>query len=259
MIKHDFALVETDSIGEGTRIAAFAHISSGVRVGRDCRICNHAVIENDAIIGDRATIGANATILAGITVGARAVVHPGAVVTRDVPPDTIIAGHPGQIVGYVGTTTSPPKLATEPPETLGARPTSVRGVTLHRLPRVEDLRGNLSFGEAGRHVPFEIKRYYVVFDVSGQHIRGEHAHRTLHQFLICPHGSCSVVADDGDSREEFVLDRPFIGLYLPPMIWGVQYKYTADAILLALTSDFYDPADYIRDYSEYRSLIASRR
>jgi dTDP-4-dehydrorhamnose 3,5-epimerase-like enzyme len=131
-------------------------------------------------------------------------------------------------------------------------------VTLHGLPRVDDLRGLLSFGETGRHVPFEIKRYFIVFGVPGEHIRGEHAHRTLHQFLICVHGSCHAVADDGNSREEFVLDQPSTGLYLPPMVWGVQYKYSADAVLLVFTSDVYDPADYIRDYNEFLQLVGTQ-
>jgi UDP-2-acetamido-3-amino-2,3-dideoxy-glucuronate N-acetyltransferase len=141
------------------------------------------------------------------------------------------------------------------PERCGAVPTSVRGVTLHRLPRIEDPRGNLTFGEVTRHIPFEVRRYFLVFDVPGEHIRGEHAHRTLEQFLICVHGSCRAGADDGRNKEEFVLDDPSIGLYLPPMVWGVQYRYSRDAVLLALTSDLYDADDYIRDYQQFLAEI----
>ena len=85
-------------------------------------------------------------------------------------------------------------------------------------------------------------------------MRGEHAHRKLHQFLICVHGRCCVVADDGVQAQEFVLDAPNLGLYIPPMTWAVQYKYSRDGVLLAFTSDLYDPADYIRDYAEFRTL-----
>ncbi len=138
-------------------------------------------------------------------------------------------------------------------------PTSVKGVTLHRLPLVDDVRGMLTFGEFARHVPIEVKRYFLVFGVSSEEIRGEHAHRTLHQFFLCVHGKCHVVADDGVDREEFVLDSPNLAIHLPPMVWGMQYKYSADAVLLVLASDYYDAADYIRDYSEFVALCRAPR
>ncbi|MEO5345649.1 MAG: FdtA/QdtA family cupin domain-containing protein [Magnetococcus sp. YQC-9] len=113
------------------------------------------------------------------------------------------------------------------------------------------MRGNLSVGEFQRSVPFVAKRYFLVFDVPSTQTRGEHAHRQCHQFLICVRGACSVVADDGEHRQEFLLDRPEIGVYLPPMIWGTQYKYTSEAVLLVFASDYYDPDDYIRDYQQF--------
>lgn len=309
MFKHPLAAVETDCVGEGTRIWAFAHILPGARIGRDCNICDHTFIENDVVIGDRVTvkcgvqlwdglhveddvfigpnatftndnfprskhyqppdrmprttirtgasIGANATILPGIVIGERAMIGAGAVVTRDVPPDTIVVGNPGRIAGYVGAKAHLSAASTPAPADVGVFPTSIAGVTLHRLPRVEDLRGFLSFAETGRHIPFEIQRYFLVFGVPNEHIRGEHAHRTLQQFLICVHGSVRVVADDGRAREEFLLNQPALGLYLPPMVWAVQYKYSADAVLLALTSDAYNAADYIRDYKEFLHLAGA--
>ena len=161
-------------------------------------------------------------------------------------------GNPARIVGYAGTQNAalPGAVAME----AGAEATRVEGVILQRLPRVADLRGPLSFGEAGREIPFEIKRYFVVFAVDTEHVRGEHAHRTLHQFLVCVHGRCSVVADDGRHRQEFLLDSPHLGLYIPPMTWAVQYKFSPDGVLMALASDVYDPADYIRDYAEFLAL-----
>ncbi len=206
-------------------------------------------------------MGANATILPGIAIGERAMVGAGAVVTRDVPPGAIVVGNPARITGYTGadampmpTTSSIPTNAAEP----GAYPSRVRGVTFHRMPLVKDMRGDLSFGEAQRHVPFDIQRYFLVFGVPGKEIRGEHAHRTLHQFLVCVHGSCHCVVDDGVTREEFVLDEPCKGVYVPPMCWCVQYRYSADAVLMVLASAPYDPHDYIRNYSEFLQVLAIR-
>jgi dTDP-4-dehydrorhamnose 3,5-epimerase-like enzyme len=126
---------------------------------------------------------------------------------------------------------------------------------LHRLLVVDDLRGRLSAGEFAAEIPFAPKRYFMVFDVPGKDVRGEHAHRQCEQFLVCARGSLTVVVDDGTASEEIVLDGPNLGLYVPPMIWAVQYKYSADALLLVFASDHYDPADYIRDYDEFLAAI----
>ena len=127
---------------------------------------------------------------------------------------------------------------------------------MRRLKNVKDLRGNLSVGEFPNDIPFEVKRYFLVYDVPSMETRGEHAHRNCHQFLICVHGSCAVVADDGHTRQEFRLDRPEIGIHLPPLVWGTQYKYSPDAVLLVFASEHYDAADYIRDYDQFTRLIA---
>src|SRR5204863_9730110 len=99
--------------------------------------------------------------------------------------------------------------------------------------------------------------YFVVFQVPSEQIRGEHAHRVQHQFLVCVTGRCSVVADDGVHRQEFHLDAPNLAVYLPPMTWGAQYKYSRDAVLLVLASGEYDPADYIREYADFVELKRS--
>jgi len=293
--QHPSALVETASIGEGTRIAAFAQIMPGAAIGRECRISSHTFIAGDVTIGDRVTIqsgvqlcdgmrvgddvwigpnatfstnrdglvstiirkgafiGANATILTGLTIAEDVVVEAGAVVTRDVPRNAIVAGNPACITGYAGVRSAEAPALEQPPAA-GPTATRVQGVVLYRLPLVNDLRGMLSFGEVGRPVPFEVKRYFLVFDVATEQVRGEHAHRTLHQFLVCVHGRCAIVADDGANRQEFLLDSPQIGIHIPPMTWAVQYKYSADGVLMALASDIYDPADYIRDYAEFLAL-----
>ncbi|MFQ3596674.1 MAG: WxcM-like domain-containing protein [Sphingomonadaceae bacterium] len=202
-------------------------------------------------IGEHVMIGANATICAGVQVGAGAEVRPGAVVMRNVPPNAIVSGNPARIEGYVDTGITDDRASERETRALGARSCSVRGVTIHELPLYEDLRGRLSVGQIEDDLPFLPKRYFLVFDVPGEEVRGEHAHLECHQFLICVRGSCAVVVDDGMARAEIRLDRPNKGLYLPPMTWGIQYRYTRDAVLLVFASHLYDPADYIRKYSDF--------
>ncbi|NLV31952.1 MAG: WxcM-like domain-containing protein [Acidobacteria bacterium] len=138
----------------------------------------------------------------------------------------------------------------------GAVPTRVAGVSLHRLPRFSDLRGSVTVGEFDRSVPFAVKRYFLVFDVPGGEARGGHAHRQCRQFLVCARGSCAVVADDGRDRQEFALDRPDLGLHLPPMVWSVQHRYSPDALLLVFASHYYDADDYIRDYDGFLRILS---
>jgi UDP-2-acetamido-3-amino-2,3-dideoxy-glucuronate N-acetyltransferase len=163
-----------------------------------------------------------------------------------------VVGNPARITGYVDTPLQP----SAPLGSEGVAPDlRVKAARLIRLPLIEDLRGKLSFGEIEQHLPFTPKRYFLVFDVPSQEVRGEHAHKTLHQFLVCVKGSVSVALDDGQSRDEIKLDSSNLGLHIPPMVWGIQYKYSSDAVLLVLTSDVYRADDYIRDYDEFLSLL----
>ena len=122
---------------------------------------------------------------------------------------------------------------------------------MHRYARIRDLRGDLSIGEFERNVPFQPKRYFIVYDVPSTETRGEHAHIKCHQFLICVAGTVSVVVDDGTRREEVLLDRPNIGLLIPAGVWGIQYKYSANGVLLVFASEYYDANDYIRNYDDF--------
>lgn len=261
-------LIENDVVlGDRVTVKSGVQLWDGLRVGDDVFVGPNVTFANDRFprsrqrpesflvttIQNGASIGAGAVILPGITIGTNAMVGAGAVVTRSVPPNAVVVGNPAKIVGYVdaGRTDAPSAAVANQ---VGIYPTLVSGVTLHQLPRVNDIRGSLSVGEFERSIPFPVKRYFMVFDVPSKETRGEHAHRECHQFLICVRGSCSVVADDGMHRQEFVLDRPDLGLHLPPMVWGIQYKYSADAVLLVLASHYYEAADYIRDYSEFQQL-----
>jgi len=131
----------------------------------------------------------------------------------------------------------------------------VRNVTLHRLVQADDMRGSLVSGEIDRHIPFAPQRFFSVMNVPSKDVRGAHAHRSCEQFLVCQVGSLAVVVDDGHNREEVILDDPRVGLYLPAMTWGVQYRYTADALLLVIASRPYEPEDYIRDYDDFLASV----
>ena len=182
----------------------------------------------------------------------------GAVVTRSVPPNAVVVGNPARIVGYTYTKleeNSKQQLSNDNRKSPYSDATAVRGVTIHKFPLIPDIRGSLTVGEFEQHIPFVPKRYFMVFDVPSKETRGEHSHRVCHQFLICVRGSCAVLADDGKNRTEVQLDSPDKGIYLPPMVWGVQYKYSEDAMLLVFASHHYDAADYIRNYSAFLEEI----
>lgn len=245
------------SIAVGVDIASHAYlrgpleIEAGVAIGPKC--CVDAAAGAPILLGEGAVIGAGSTVWPGVTVGKRALVEPGSVVTKNVPAMAVVAGNPAQIVRYSGVPSAPSHAHTAADADVSETP--IRGVTLRRLPLHEDLRGNLTFGEAERHVPFAIRRYFLTFAVASEQVRGEHAHRTLHQFLTCVHGRVHIVADDGCNQADFLLDAPGLGIHIPPMVWSVQYRFSSDAVLLALCSAPYDPADYIRDYAEFLRLV----
>lgn len=269
----DHVFIENDVVvGDRVTVKCGVQLWDGVEVEDDVFIGPNVTFTNDPFPRSRrhqeavhrtrirsgASIGANATLLPGIEIGAHAMVGAGAVVTRSVPPHAIAVGNPARITGYVGTGDAAAvprlRLADEAPVV----PIGARGVAIHRMPVVADIRGSLSVGEFATHLPFLPKRYFFVYGVPSKETRGEHAHRECHQMLLCAHGSVAVVVDDGRHREEVVLDGPGVGLYLPPMVWGIQYRYSSDAVLLVLASHEYDAADYIRDYGEFRRELELR-
>jgi glycosyltransferase involved in cell wall biosynthesis/dTDP-4-dehydrorhamnose 3,5-epimerase-like enzyme len=153
--------------------------------------------------------------------------------------------------------TPQPSVSTSTEAAGNQTPLGPKGVTLHKMKLATDPRGALSVGEFTRDVPFQAKRYFVVYGVPEGSSRGEHAHRQCHQFLICVRGQVTAVVDDGSQRKEISLDSPAKGLYMPPMTWGTQYNYSQDAVLVVFASDHYDPSDYIREYSGFLESIKS--
>lgn len=307
---HPQGICESENVGEGTRVWAFAHVLPGARIGADCNICDHVFVENDVVIGDRvtikcgvqvwdgvtldddvfvgpnvtftndpmprskvypaefaetvvahgATLGGGSVILPGVRIGRSAMIGAGAVVTKDVPPNAIVVGNPARIVGYVDTTPEPAEIA-EPtdggPEKLPR--VRVPGVELRQIRRAVDLRGSLVAADFSSDLPFVPRRAFTVFDVPTKDVRGEHAHHKCEQFLLCLAGSVSCVVDNGTTRQEFRLDHPDVGLYMPPMTWGTQYNYSSDAVLLVFASHEYDASDYIRDYDDFLGLVSAAR
>jgi acetyltransferase-like isoleucine patch superfamily enzyme/dTDP-4-dehydrorhamnose 3,5-epimerase-like enzyme len=268
----DHVFIENDVVlGDRVTVKCGVQLWDGLRVGDDVFIGPNATFTNDKFprskqrrehvlrtaIASGASIGANATILPGVKIGGRAMVGAGSVVTRDVPPKAVVVGNPARIRGYVDAQRRQASAYAypEPRPAAAVLPTAVAGVTLRRLKSVADLRGRLSVGQFDDDIPFAVKRYFIVYDVPSANVRGEHAHRRCEQFLVCVKGTVSVIVDDGFSREEIVFDCPDVGLHIPAMVWGVQYRYSSDAVLLVFASELYDPADYIRDYDHFLSLV----
>lgn len=128
---------------------------------------------------------------------------------------------------------------------------------LIHLPRINDVRGNLTFIEGRHHVPFAIERVYYLYDVPGGASRAGHAHRELHQFLIAMSGSFDVVLDDGTQKYRYHLNRSYYGLYITPMVWREIDNFSSGSVCLVLASRPYEEADYYRDYPTF--VEAARR
>lgn len=272
---HPTAVCESDDVASGVVIGPMAVVAAGTVIGEGAEVGAQATLARNVVLGDRSTVGAgarlgtgaevqadarigdNAVVDAGFVVGRQSVVEPGAYVVGNVPPKAIVRGNPATIVGYVHAPHArqdvpPPARSGDELDEIAAR------CSIWPLPRFSDLRGALVAMEYDRDLPFVPVRSFLVHDVPGEEVRGEHAHRWCSQLLLAAHGGLSVVVDDGTESTEVRLDRPDRGLLVPAGVWAVQYRFSSDAVLCVFASHAYDPADYIRDYEEFLRFSSSQ-
>lgn len=300
---HPQAICESNTIGDNTRIWAFAHVLPKARVGQNCNICDGVFIENDVIIGDDVTIkcgvqvwdgiriannvfigpnatftndpfprskqhldkyppiilesgcsiGANATILPGVRIGMNAMVGAGAVVTGNVAANSIVMGNPARVSGYVDA-----KVMTfaDGHRLEDCNNRLVPAAHLIALDSKVDERGRLSVLDRGA-LPFVPQRFFMVDQVGNGAARGGRAHRTCHQLLVVIGGAVTFAIDDGHNRAVIELKTPSVALHLRPLVWAMQFNHSENVTLMVMTSEAYDPADYISDYESF--LTATKR
>lgn len=258
----DHVFIENDvRVGDRVTVKCGVQLWDGIELEDDVFVGPNATFTNDkyprskkypdafprTIVRRGASIGANATILPGITIGESAMVAAGAVVTRDVPPFAQVRGVPAREHKTVKEVTAPkPSDPALQPAAVG-----VDACRLIDLPRIGDPRGNLTFVEGGVHVPFQIARVYYLYDVPGGESRGGHAHKNLEQLIVAMSGSFDVVVDDGTRRKTFTLNRSYVGLYLPTLIWRELINFSSGAVCTVMASQRYDESDYYRQYGDF--------
>ena len=265
--------VENDVvIGDRVTIKNGVQLWDGCRIEDDVFIGPNVTFTNDPFPRSRqwlsktvktlvckgASVGANATILPGVTIGREAMVGAGAVVTKDVPSHAIVVGNPARITGYVDSTRTVAEGGSVDVSSLGASRDLPGGARLIDFTRASDLRGDLSAVSFPKQLPFTPQRFFSVFNVGSDKVRGEHAHLNCEQVLVALAGSVSVLIDDGTTRQEVRLSDPSVGLYLPAMTWGSQFNFSEDSVLGVFASDSYDPDDYIRSYEEFLKHLNRR-
>jgi dTDP-4-dehydrorhamnose 3,5-epimerase-like enzyme len=136
---------------------------------------------------------------------------------------------------------------------------SIKQCSIINLPKIADPRGNLTFIEGGRHVPFQIQRVYYLYDTPGGAERGGHAHKGLHQLIVAMSGSFDVVLNDGRKKKRFHLNRSYYGLYVCPMIWRELDNFSSGSVCMVLASNYYDESDYYRNFKEFLKALKPAR
>jgi acetyltransferase-like isoleucine patch superfamily enzyme/dTDP-4-dehydrorhamnose 3,5-epimerase-like enzyme len=264
----DLTFIENDVVlGNRVTVKCGVQIWDGVRLEDNVFVGPNATFTNDPFPRSRqtpgkfipttttikrgATIGANATVLPGIMVGQQAMVGAASVVTQDVPPYAVVIGSPAHIKSF---DCPPNHCFSKLSSTFSGQSEIIlpaKGAVVKKLPVFSDERGMLTCADIHKELPFPPVRVFSILNVPRHHHRGVHAHKSLHEFLICLAGSCKVFLDDGKNQTEVTLDTPNAGLHIPPYIWAVEYAFSPNAVLLVLASDVYEDHDYIRSYDEF--------
>jgi UDP-2-acetamido-3-amino-2,3-dideoxy-glucuronate N-acetyltransferase len=270
----DGVFIENDvSIGDNVTIKCGVQIWDGVRIGDNVFIGPNVTFSNDIFprskqhhkpilktdIGSHASIGANATILPGLQIGKHAMIGAGAVVTQNVPAAAIVVGNPARVTGFCHSDTGERITPISPAAALSSScgtPVDIGlgGAQLWQLKSHNDTRGALTALDFASSLPFPPRRNFLVYNVPAGKVRGEHAHINCHQFLIALHGHVHAVLTDGSTTAEVILNDPSVGLYMPSLLWGTQYKFSSDCVLSVYASDPYDEGDYIRNFNDFQGF-----
>ncbi len=131
----------------------------------------------------------------------------------------------------------------------------IENCKLIELTRITDPRGNLTFIEGGKHIPFDIRRVYYLYDVPGGATRAGHGHKTLHQLMIAMSGSFDVLLDDGHQKQKYHLNRSYYGLYICPMMWREIDNFSSGSVCMVLASEHFDEFDYYREYADFLQAV----
>jgi UDP-2-acetamido-3-amino-2,3-dideoxy-glucuronate N-acetyltransferase len=260
------------TVKNGVQLWTGVQIESDVFIGPNVSFCNDKIPRskkrlsnyNVTVVHSGASIGAGATILPGISIGRYSFIGAGAVVTRDVPAHAVVVGNPAQIIKFVNAEGSADfKYLTAPAgprADWSGKITSAEelglGSKLLKFDQHTDNRGILSVINLDESIPFVVRRMFIISQVPSLLSRGNHAHRTCHQLLICIQGEVDVTLDDGSEMITVRLNSSSKGLHVLPMVWSAQYNYSSGACLLVLASHAYDAKDYISDYSEFQMLVS---
>jgi acetyltransferase-like isoleucine patch superfamily enzyme/dTDP-4-dehydrorhamnose 3,5-epimerase-like enzyme len=292
---HPQALVESNCIGAGTRVWAFAHILQGAVIGRDCNICDHVFVESDVRVGDRVTVKSGVQLWDGITLEDDVFVGPNATFTNDLFPRskvyperftrtlvragasiganaTLLAGidigeramvGAGAVVTHdvpaqgvvVGNPARLTRILDANSEPAAPAAELPGGARFLSLAQYVDPRGALAVAQVPDTLPFTPERVFTLYDLQPGVTRGAHAHRSCRELLICVQGRCRVALDDGIRRADLTLNGPTEALSVPPLVWIEVQPETANTLVVVLASNRFDEADYLRDYEEFVGLV----